>query len=265
MKKLCLCFCLILLTACQSGLKVNKDYQAVGQDSRVQYVVLHYTATNFNRSLYLLTKEPVSSHYLIEDQKGTIYQLVDEKNRAWHAGLSEWQGRTFLNSSSIGIEIVNEGFTEEAHGNIKWHPYSEAQIQSLILLLKDIKARYKLSAENILGHSDIAPLRKTDPGPLFPWRRLAKEGLAVWPNEQAVAAQKAVFDQQKLPDTSWVQEKLAIIGYAVPQTGLLDKPTVKVIKAFQMRYQPENVTGVVDSKTAALLVVVARKDFITPK
>lgn len=265
MKKLFICFCLTLLTACQSGLQINKDYQSVGQDSRVQYVVLHYTATDFNRSLYLLTKEPVSSHYLIEDQKGTIYQLVDEKNRAWHAGLSEWQGRTFLNNSSIGIEIVNRGFTEDAHGYKKWYPYTETQIQSLILLLKDIKTRYKLSAENILGHSDIAPLRKTDPGPLFPWRRLAKEGLAVWPNERAVAAQKAIFDQQKLPDTSWIQEKLAIIGYAVPQTGIVDKETAKVITAFQMRYQPENVTGVVDSKTAALLAVVARKDFTKPE
>lgn len=264
MKKILICCCFLLLTACQSGLSINKAHQSTAQDSRVQYVILHYTASDFDRSLHLLTTESVSSHYLIDDKTATIYQLVDEKNRAWHAGLSEWQGRTFLNSSSIGIELVNKGFTETATGKV-WYPYSEAQIQKLIALLKDIKTRYNLPAESILGHSDIAPQRKTDPGPLFPWRRLAKEGLAVWPNEQSVAKQTAIYQQQALPNTAWVQQKLATIGYAVVPTGELDAETKKVIQAFQMRYQPENITGIIDSKTAALLTVVANKDFVKPR
>lgn len=264
MKKLFVYCSLFLLTACQSGLHINKDHQAVGQDSRAQYIILHYTAADFNRSLHLLTTQSVSSHYLIDSKEGDVYQLVNENNRAWHAGISEWQGRTFLNNSSIGIELVNKGFTEN-HGHITWYPYSEPQIQSLITLLKNIKAHHKISADHILGHSDIAPQRKTDPGPLFPWRRLAKEGLAVWPNEQSVARQQAIFDKQGIPNTRWVQEKLATIGYNVPQTGILDTETIKVIKAFQMRYQPEDFSGSVNSKTAALLVVVAKKDFAKPE
>lgn len=264
MKKILICCCLLLLTACQTDLTINKDYQSTAQDSRVQYVILHYTASDFDRSLHLLTTQSVSSHYLIDDKTDKIYQLVDENNRAWHAGLSEWQGRTFLNSSSIGIELVNKGFTETATGKV-WYPYSEAQIQALIALLTDIKTRYNLPAESILGHSDIAPQRKTDPGPLFPWRRLAQQGLAVWPNEQAVAQQTVFYQQRGLPDIAWVQQQLATIGYEIVPTGELDEQTTKVIQAFQMRYQQENITGIIDNKTAALLAVVANKDFVKPQ
>lgn len=264
MKRLVVYLSLLLLTACQSGLNINKDYHAKGQDSRVQYIVLHYTATDFKRSLYLLTTQAVSSHYLISDNKGQIYQLVDENNRAWHAGISDWQGKTYLNASTIGIEIVNKGFTDTPQGRV-WYPYSEAQITALIALLKDLKARYNLSAENIIGHSDIAPQRKTDPGPLLPWRRLAKAGVAVWPNEPAVIAQTAVFDKVGMPAPHWIQQHLASIGYQTPQTGKLDAETTKVIAAFQMRYQPEHFNGIPNNRTAALLSVVAAKNFAIPK
>jgi hypothetical protein len=116
---------------------------------------------------------------------------MDENQRAWHAGDSQWQGRTWLNSSSIGIEIVNPGFKDTPTGRL-WYPYSEAQVQSLIVLLKDISKRHAISPRSIIGHSDIAPLRKLDPGPLFPWKRLASEGIGIWPNEQAVARQQAI-------------------------------------------------------------------------
>lgn len=266
MKRLLIYLSLLLVAACQHNqhITINKDYHSIAQDSRIQYIVLHYTASDLQHALYLLTKGQVSSHYLIEDKQGQIYQLVDDHNRAWHAGISNWQGRTFLNSSSIGIEIVNNGFTDTAQGRI-WHPYSEQQIKALIVLLKDLKARHKLAVENIIGHSDIAPQRKTDPGPLFPWRRLAKEGLAVWPNEQAVATQTVVFDKLGMPSTLWIQQHLATIGYQTPQTGTLDDQTIKVIAAFQMRFQPDYCIGIPNTRTAALLSVVASKNFTIPK
>lgn len=262
MKQLVLIFCIVLLTACQN-LDINKKYQAVGQDSRVQFIIVHYTAADLKRSLYLLTTQPVSSHYLIDSSSGQIYQLVNENQRAWHAGVSEWQGKTYLNASTIGIELVSPGFTETEQGRV-WIPYTEQQIDSLITLLKDIQTRYKLPAENILGHSDIAPQRKTDPGPLFPWRRLAQEGLAVWPDEQAVSSHQIFFDNKGLPSIAWMQQKLSTIGYAVPLTGKLDNETKRVISAFQMRYQPEQFDGTPNSKTAALLLVVSEKKFALP-
>lgn len=262
-KNLLLC-CLIGLSACQSELKIDKNHSSQAQDNRVQYIVVHYTAANLMRSLYLLTKTNVSSHYLIS-RDGTIYQLVNDDKRAWHAGISEWQGKNSLNNSSIGIELVNLGYKETPQKTKVWYNYTDAQIKSLKRLLKELQARYDIPSKNILGHSDVAPQRKSDPGPLFPWRELAKEGLSIWPNETAVAKQQAIFDVQGLPSTTWVQNKLAAIGYSTPVTGKLDNETIKAITAFQMRYQPENFTGVVDSKTAALLFVVAEKNFSIPK
>lgn len=264
MKKLLIIFCLLWLSACQSGLKIDKNHVSQAQDNRIQYIVVHYTAADLMRSLHLLTQANVSSHYLIS-KDGTIYQLVNDEKRAWHAGISEWQGRNSLNNSSIGIELVNLGYKETPQKTRIWYRYSDAQIKSLKALLRELQKRYDIPSKNILGHSDVAPQRKSDPGPLFPWRELAKEGLAIWPDEGAVARQQAIFDAKGLPSTTWVQNKLANIGYATPQTGKLDPDTVKAIIAFQMRYQPDNFTGIVDSKTAALLFVVANKNFATPK
>ena len=129
--------CAVLLLSGCSGLKFDDSYQSVGQDSRVQFIVLHYTSSDLPRSLYLLTKEEVSSHYLIAEQPATIYRLVNENRRAWHVGNSQWNGRTWLNSSSIGIEMVNQGYTETPEGRV-WQPWGEQQIDALVLLLKDI-------------------------------------------------------------------------------------------------------------------------------
>ncbi|PTT95013.1 N-acetylmuramoyl-L-alanine amidase, partial [Pseudomonas sp. HMWF005] len=203
MKFFALIASLLFLAGCASGPRYDTRHSSANHDSRIQFVIIHYTSTSLERSLQLLTHGEVSSHYLIGDDKGgTIYKLMDENLRAWHAGESQWQGRTWLNSSSIGIEIVNPGFKDTPTGR-QWYPYSEAQIQSLIVLLKDISKRHGISAQHIIGHSDIAPLRKLDPGPLFPWKRLAAEGLGKWPNEQAVARQQALFDSRELPGISW--------------------------------------------------------------
>lgn len=246
-----------LLAGCSSGpqLRIDRSQVSANQDSRIQFVVVHYTNASLERSLALLTHGEVSSHYLIgDDSNATIYQLVDENRRAWHAGDSQWEGRTWLNSTSIGIEIVNPGFTDTPTGRI-WHPYSEAQIQALILLLKDIAQRNNIQPRHIIGHSDIAPLRKLDPGPLFPWKRLADEGLGIWPDARAVAQVQARFAVNP-PSVTWYQQQLARFGYAIEQTGEWDVATRHVIAAFQMRFRPQRFDGQPDAQTAAMLQVL---------
>ncbi|EUB83508.1 N-acetylmuramoyl-L-alanine amidase [Pseudomonas sp. GM30] len=255
MKFFALLASLLVLAGCAGGPRYDTSHPSANHDSRVQFVIVHYTSASLARSLQLLTHGEVSSHYLIGDDKSaTIYKLMDENQRAWHAGESQWQGRTWLNSSSIGIEIVNPGFKDTPTGRL-WFPYSEAQIQSLIVLLKDISQRQGISPRHIIGHSDIAPLRKLDPGPLFPWKRLAAEGLGVWPNEQAVARQQVQFNAE-LPSISWFQEQLARVGYDTPQTGELDVATRHVLAAFQMHFRPSRFDGLPDAQTAALLLVL---------
>jgi N-acetylmuramoyl-L-alanine amidase len=245
---------ILLLSACGGGLRIDHRYSATGQNSRVQYIVLHYTSANLPRSLALLTGTEVSAHYLIDASPPTVYQLVDESRRAWHAGISEWQGRTWLNGISIGIEMVNPGFVDTPTGRY-WQPYTQAQIDALIPLLKDIMQRHQLPVGSIVGHSDIAPQRKSDPGPLFPWKQLADAGLLPWPDAAAVAREQVLF-QQQLPDASWFQQQLATQGYAVPQSGQFDEATHKVIRAFQMKYRQRLYDGQADAETAALLQVL---------
>lgn len=250
MRFVCLALCFALLAGCAGGPAIDTSHTAVGQNSRVQYIILHYTSTDLERSLHLLSQGDVSSHYLIGAAPPTIYRLVDEDRRAWHAGDSQWQGRTWLNGTSIGIELVNQG----PRGNA-WQPYAPAQIDALILLLKDIVRRHQLPLGSIIGHSDIAPQRKIDPGPLFPWKRLADAGLLPWPDAAEVARQQTLF-QASLPSVAWFQAQLARQGYAVPSHGELDKATRNVIAAFHMKYRQERYDGEPDSETAALLLVL---------
>lgn len=255
MKALILGALAVLLAGCASGPRIDTRHTSLGQDSRARFIVLHYTSSDLQRSLEILKGDGVSSHYLIGESPATIYRLVDEDRRAWHAGDSQWNGRTWLNSSSIGIELVNRGYVENAQGRRLWYPYSEAQIDALVVLLKDIMQRHGLKPGAIVGHSDIAPQRKVDPGPLFPWKRLAEEGLVPWPNAAAVARQQSIFAQQ-LPDVGWFQRQLAIQGYKVPTHEHLDLETRNVIAAFQMKYRPSRFDGEPDAETAALLHVL---------
>lgn len=251
MKKiLTFAFCL-LLVGCASGPSIDTRHASLGHDSRVQFIVVHYTSSDLDRSLEILKGDGVSSHYLIGDSPATIYRLVDEDRRAWHAGDSQWSGRTWLNSSSIGIELVNRGFIEGEQGRL-WYPYPDEQIDALIALLKDIMQRHGLKPGAIVGHSDIAPQRKVDPGPLFPWKRLAEAGLVPWPDAAVVARQRTLY-QHQLPDVAWFQERLAEQGYRVPTHGELDEETRNVIAAFQMKYRPTRFDGQPDAETAAIL------------
>ncbi len=240
-----------LLSGC-AGPFIDRTLVAESQRSRVKFLILHYTVTDVPQSIKILTEETVSSHYLLTDEAvPVVYGLVDETRQSNHAGVSNWKNYTLLNGSSIGIEIVNPGFTESPAGRV-WYPFPQAQVDRLIVLLQDIVKRHNIPPENVLGHSDIAPQRKQDPGALFPWDQLAKAGLVKWP-DAALAAQARLRFEQQLPDVAWFQQQLATVGYPVPQTGVLDLPTRTVLGAFQMKYRPASVDGTPDAHTAALL------------
>ncbi|MBV8603326.1 MAG: N-acetylmuramoyl-L-alanine amidase [Pelomonas sp.] len=254
-----------LLAACTTpplGLADAKRdyYPSANQDSRVQFLVIHYTEETWADSLRTLTgaaasDRPVSAHYLVRDEPAEIYQLVDENRRAWQAGVSDWAGTQSLNSASIGIEIVNPG-DKEANGERHGHyaPYKAAQVDAVVRLVKDIVARHRIKPTRIVGHEDIAPDRRRDPGPQFPWHRLFDAGVIPWPDAAQVAARQSVY-AQALPDITWAQQKLARYGYLIPVTGTLDEHTRNVISAFQMKYRPANFDGALDAETAALIDV----------
>lgn len=247
-----------LLAACGTPMRqpIDRSHVSENHDSRVQFLILHYTVLDFDRSLKVLTTGgKVSAHYLVRDQPARTYQLVDENRRAWHAGVSHWAGATNLNAASIGIEIVNPGFTDTPLGRI-YAPFPDAQIDEVVALSKEIVARHGIRSDRILGHADIAPGRKQDPGPQFPWKRLADAGLIPWPDAVQVQVRKAIYDLGPLPDMPWFQQRLAQIGYQTPQTGVLDTATRDVLSTFQMKYRPGNILGEPDAETAALLEVV---------
>ncbi|MGZ8289583.1 MAG: N-acetylmuramoyl-L-alanine amidase [Telluria sp.] len=244
---------LALLAGCASGPRIDKTYDAKGQSSRVKFLVLHYTVSDLPSSIKILTQQSVSSHYLVTDEKKpVIYGLVDETRTSNHAGVSSWRNYTNLNPISVGIEIVNKGFTVNPDGTRTWYPFPEEQVAELLPLVKKIIKEHNIAPENVVGHSDIAPQRKQDPGPMFPWGLLAQHGLVAWPDAAKVAAAKPGFEQV-LPDAGWFQQKLAAVGYAIPRTGVLDKETRNVVTAFQMKYRPMAIDGTPDAETAAML------------
>ena len=249
----------LVLAGCTGGLRIDTSHSAHGQDSRVQYVVLHYTSSNAARALNTLTRGNVSSHYLINDNPPTIYRLVDEDRRAWHAGDSSWQGRTWLNASSIGIEIVHPGYRDTAEGR-HWYPWNPQQIEQLIPLLQDILQRHNLSPDRVIGHSDVAPQRKVDPGPLFPWRQLADAGVAIWPDAARVAHYEHLLAGQ-VPPLTWFETTLQRFGYSTSgQAEQLDS-LQNVIAAFQMRFRPALYDGEPDAQTAAILAALVPDSF----
>jgi N-acetylmuramoyl-L-alanine amidase len=178
----------------------------------------------------------VSAHYLI-DEDGGVFALVPEPARAWHAGVSAWLGHEGLNDRSIGIELVNPGH--------EWgyRPFPEAQYRACIALCRAIVERWPIPPRRVLGHSDIAPARKEDPGELFDWPRLAAEGIGLWPADGGGAPRPVAT----------VQAQLARFGYPVPRHGRHDRATALVIAAFQRHFRPECVDGVADPATLARL------------
>lgn len=244
--------------------KVDTSIPSVAQNTRVRFLVLHYTATDDAESLRLLTQGNVSAHYLVKthpdnlDGKPIVLQLVPESERVWHAGVSYWHGRNSLNDTSIGIEIVNKGFTEKMLGR-QWYPYNESQIQLIERLTKDIVERYNIDPTDVVAHSDIAPQRKSDPGPLFPWKRLAEQGIGAWPDDATVTKYIDGRNKKDLASVAIIQQALARYGYQIPQSGELDDETKHVIEAFQMHFRAQDFSGVPDVETEAIALALVEK------
>jgi len=254
---------LTLLFGCSTEPRIDKSFTSRSQSDRIKFIIIHYTFGDQANSLETLTQTDVSSHYLLTDsEKPFFYELVDESRQANHAGLSSWKIYNQLNAASIGIEIVNLGFIDTSEGRA-WYPYPQAQTDQLILLLKKLVSRYNINPENILGHNEIAPQRKQDPGPMFPWKKLADAGLISWPDQNRVAEFLPQY-QTQLPDIFWFQKKLAQHGYAIPQTGVLDQETRNVLVAFQSRYRQSLFDGNPDAETAAILEVLTASIFLLP-
>ena len=215
----------------------------------IKFVIIHYTGMQSEIESIERLKDPkqkVSSHYLI-NRKGQITKMVDERKTAWHAGKSKWKNFTNLNRQSIGIELVNRGY------EFGYQKFSNIQIKSLIRLCKSLKKKYKIKNEYFLGHSDIAPLRKVDPGENFPWQKLSKHNLGVWYKEKL---QHIKFQKNKTRFNFF--KNIYKFGYRYfslkKRTTQKDK---KIIKAFQLRFLPKRVSGNLDQKTLKISYYLA--------
>ncbi|GAB5387470.1 MAG: N-acetylmuramoyl-L-alanine amidase [Alphaproteobacteria bacterium] len=222
--------------------------------SRVDIMVLHYTGMTTTEEALQRLSDPeaeVSCHWLI-DEDGTLYQLVPEHRRAWHAGRGCWKGERDVNSRSIGIELSNPG---HEHG---YRSFPEPQIATLKRLMREIMDRHPIAPDGVIGHSDMAPGRKIDPGELFPWQDLAKDGLSIWPNRDLVV---------QAPDTlplREIQQRLNGFGYDCPQSGVMDAATKTVLTEFQRRFRPQDITGNPDRGTIKTLHSLTRDLDLTP-
>ncbi len=211
----------------------------------IDMLILHYTGMPSAAAALERLCSPeaqVSAHYVVEED-GTVWRLVPEEGRAWHAGVSAWAGRRDINDRSIGVELVNPGH------EFGYRDFPEAQMAALEALCRDILARHPIPPRQVLGHSDVAPQRKTDPGERFDWQRLAKAGIGLWPDwpESAPPPQPV----------GAVQRQLAAIGYETPESGVLDEATRRVIVAFQRHFRPSCCDGTLDDETRLRVATLA--------
>ena len=225
-------------------LKVNKSLNFSKKPrslKTIRYLIIHYSGmqsarVSMNRLKNLKSK--VSCHYFIK-RNGNVYSMVEDNKIAWHAGKSKWKNFKNLNENSIGIELVNKGH------KFGYEKFSNEQIKKLINLCLYLKKKYKIKTSNIVGHSDIAPLRKQDPGEKFPWQKLQKNKIGIW-------YKKLQFKSKRLADKK--VEKLFIknlfkIGYRYFSKNRRTKNDIFLVKAFQRRFLPNSVTGIIDQKT----------------
>ena len=217
---------------------------------RPDMLILHYTGMpdDGEEALRWLCNpiSEVSAHYLVFPN-GNAVQMVPEVRRAWHAGRSSWAGETDINSCSIGIEIVNAGHD----GGLP--PFGETQIGSVIRLCRDIVTRWGIRPERVLGHSDVAPGRKQDPGERFPWERLNAAGVGHWVRPSPIRDGRFFQRGDQGPPIEALQGMFALYGYGLPITGMFDEATAAVATAFQRHFRQERVDGVVDASTISTL------------
>ncbi|WP_105254835.1 penicillin binding protein PBP4B [Pseudoalteromonas sp. T1lg75] len=271
---------LFLLSSCSSGYDFK---QSQNYSKRIKFLVMHYTAIDYEKSeRVLVEKGGLSAHYLVPESLDPSYgerelqvlQLVKEQDRAWHAGNSYWQGRSDLNDHSIGIEVVNVPSCSDRAPSMEpeistieygaepfcvFPDYDPKQIELLIALSQDILARNPdIGPTQVVGHADIAPGRKLDPGPRFPWYQLYKAGIGAWYQQQDVEYYWRHFSAAP-PSVAVIQQALADYGYGIAVTARLDQQTLDVLKAFQTHFLPWQVNAQADGKTAAVLFALLKR------
>ncbi len=269
---------LAALSACGSLPVV--DMPAEVHSSRIDHLAIHFTGGDFAESMRLLTQRtniPVSSHYLIPEggdpsyprRRLRIYRLVDEERSAWHAGESYWHGEVSLNARSIGIEIVNRARCVKLEPDLSpdipenqrcvFPEFDPEQIDLVIRLAQDILDRYpRMDPEDIVGHADIAPDRRLDPGPMFPWKTLYENGIGAWYDDDTVGKYLTEFSVRP-PDLMLLQRALSAYGYQIEPNGENDPKTRFVLRAFQSHFRPSNWSGAADVETAAILFALIEK------
>jgi N-acetylmuramoyl-L-alanine amidase len=216
-------------------------------------IVLHYTGMPTGEAALARLCDPaskVSSHYLVEED-GRVFRLVPEARRAWHAGVSSWKGETDINGRSVGIEIVNPGH------EFGYRAFPDAQVAAVIELLTEIRTRWAVENGFIIGHSDVAPDRKDDPGELFPWKRLAQAGHGLWA-EPPAAPGAPLGEGEEGAGVFALQAGFTRLGYDCAPSGRFDAHTTAVVTAFQRHWRPNKVDGVADGETRARLIALLR-------
>ena len=216
-------------------------------------IVLHYTGMATGAEALARLRDPetrVSSHYLVEED-GRIFSLVAEERRAWHAGVSFWRGQSDMNGASIGIEIVNPGH------EFGYRAFPDVQIGAVIGLIGDIRSRWTIDDVRIVGHSDVAPKRKQDPGELFPWKTLAGAGHGLWAEPPAAPGPLLQIGEESAAVFA-LQAGLTRLGYDCAPSGTFDADTKDVVRAFQLHWRPGRPDGVADGETRARLIALLR-------
>ncbi len=213
----------------------------------IDVLLLHYTGMeSAEAALKRLggAKAKLSAHYVV-DEDGTVYRLVDEENRAWHAGEAVWAGAANINDRSVGVELVNPGH------EFGYRPFPEAQMAALVEVAGAIVRRHRIPPWRVLGHSDVAPQRKRDPGVLFDWARLARAGIGLWPELPEPGPDPAVPERPGTPAAVVAETRslLARFGYDIAPGAAWDEAARNVVAAFQRHFRPSRVDGLVDDDT----------------
>jgi N-acetylmuramoyl-L-alanine amidase len=229
----------------------SPNHDARAAETPIEMLVLHYTGMPNGAAALDRLCDPqakVSAHYVIEED-GRIFRLVPEERRAWHAGVSCWRGHRDINGRSIGIELVNPGH------EFGYRDFAEAQMAALIALARDILARHPIAARNVVGHADVAPARKIDPGERFDWARLARAGIGLWPDTDAA---RASAQDERSGTIAEAQRLLAAYGYQTPLSGASDDETMAVVTAFQRHFRQTRIDGRFDGECLGLVKILLR-------
>ena len=229
--------------------RVSPNFGPRREGAWPEIIVLHYTGMETGEAAEAWLCDPVSevsSHYLVHED-GCITQMVRESDRAWHAGKSSWRGETDVNSSSVGIEIVNPGHT------FGYRDFPAAQIEAVAALCRGISGRHGVRPENVLAHSDVAPGRKVDPGEKFPWKLLAEGGVGHFVEPLPIRGGRFLSAGDRGEPVEALQSMLALYGYGVDISGIFDQQTKIVVEAFQRHFRTEQIDGIADRSTIETL------------